>query len=440
MPIYFTFSLLKRIRFTQISWCVLLLSGLACRLAQAPATPTPPPTAVVIASPSPQALPASPTPAVSPSPSPQPTPSPDPQCAPPSGAVPTLAAAPFNAYGDQVLRLLNAGIKPEALRRALEEAGIASQPSPLLSGDLDGDGKLDLALSIFDPQSTSFPPASAVIVFRCEQGTYRQVHRQDRPQGSHLWHFADLNASGGGELVVSWAQCGVATCFEELQILEWDGAGLANRLQGSTAELAFPLIQVADHDQDGFFDLEISASSPGSVGAGPPRNSLNRWTYRPESRAWLFAEQELSPSNFRVHVLQDAETAAKAGRFEQALADYQRVILDDSLQDWADPLAERQSLQAYARFRIVVVFWRMQQPENADQAYQELRQSTPGTTSQIAFAEMAGVFLKEARAGGLEQGCTAVEAYANAHTNQVLLPLNSFGYATPGFTAADLCP
>jgi hypothetical protein len=344
------------------------------------------------------------------------------------------------AYADQILSLLNEGAPPGVLRRVLEEAGIASQPSPLLPGDLDGDAKIDVAVSIFDPQSTNFPPASAVIVYRCEQGAYRQLYRQDRPQGSHLWYFTDMNASGGDELVISWAQCGVATCFEDVQILEWDGAALSNRLEGSTAELAFPLIEVTDWDQDGILDLEVSASGPGSAGAGPPRNSLNRWTYQPQNRAWQFAGQTLQPSNFRIHALHDAEAAARAGRFEQALADYQRVILDDSLQDWVDPLVERQNLQAYARFRLVVVFWRIQQPENADQAAQELRQSAPGTAAQVAFAEMAGVFLQEARTGGLEQGCAAVEAYANAHTSQVLLPLNSFGYASPGFTAADLCP
>jgi tetratricopeptide (TPR) repeat protein len=449
---YFTFSLPSWVRFKQIYWLILILAGLACRFGTAPANPSPDlsPTPPAQPSPSPHSIPPSATPpsatppSVTPSLAPSPTAAatlpPDPICVPPGSAQTALTPGEFRALGDKILSFLNAGASPDELKSALDDLGIASQPTALLSGDLDGDGKTDLAVSVFDPTSSSFPPASALLVYLCEPGAYRQVFDDYRPLSSHLWYFMDMNANGGGELVVSWAQCGVHTCFEDVQILVWDGAALVNRLEGSSSELAFPFIQMVDGDQDGVYDLEINATGPGSVGAGPPRNSLNRWSYQAGSDRWQFAGQDLLPSNFRIHVLNDADAAARAGSFQQALADYLRVILDDSLQDWVDPVRERSDLQAYARFRLVVLYWRMDQPESAEQAYQEMTQSIPANAAQFAFAEMADAFLRAARSGGLEPGCAAVEAYASAHSDQVLAPLNSFGYAAPGITAADLCP
>lgn len=375
------------------------------------------------------------TPTMLPSPAQQPA-----LCPVEASTAPSFVHGPFAALPEEILDFLNAGAGPQGLRQALEQAFIASQPLSVLEADLTGDGWLDLAVSIFDPTSSLFPPASMLLLVTCEQDRYQQALAERRENGAHLWFFQDLNADGRAELVVSWASCGAHTCFDEVQILGWDGSRVSSLLDGSTADLAYPLVELSGPDAEGMYGLRITASGPGSVGAGPPRSSIWLWLYNPATARWLPAGGTPQPSEFRIHVLHDAEAAAGAGLLEQALADYRRVVLDDGLQEWIDPGAERASLSAYARFRQVVVFWRLDQPGRAEQVYQELAQSVQPGGAQQPYAEMADAFLQQARLGGLETGCRAVESYAQAYTEQVLLPLNAYGYANRGFTAADLCP
>jgi hypothetical protein len=61
---------------------------------------------------------------------------------------------------------------------------------------------------------------------------------------------------------------------------------------------------------------------------------------------------------------------------------------------------------------------------------------------QEAYAVMAMEFLTGFAAGGEEEGCLAVEAFAEQYPNLVLDNLGSdvYGYTNPDYTAEDLCP
>jgi len=112
------------------------------------------------------------------------------------------------------------------------------------------------------------------------------------------------------------------------------------------------VINLLDSQGDGVYDLEISSGGFGSVGAGPQRSKSIVWPYNPSTGRWQDPQERLDSSNYRIHVLQDADQAAREHHFEQALPGYGRVVDDTGLIDWVEPELEKPSLAAYALFKI----------------------------------------------------------------------------------------
>jgi hypothetical protein len=249
----------------------------------------------------------------------------------------------------------------------------------------------------------------------------------------------DLDADGRADLVVGRGICGAHTCSETLNILSWDGTSIVNRFEGTSAELPSPIIEAKDLDGDGVYQLEITGTEYGSVGAGPTRARTWIWAYDPASWGWHKTEEVLGDPKYRIHMLLDAEDSAKNGGLDQALLLYERVIADSSLQDWNDPPMEDANLGAYARLKMFMIYLIQGQADLAQIVYTEMADHFPAGTAQHAFVEMADAFQQGFSSYDLVAACEQVEKYATEHPDAVLTPLNSFGYANPTFTAGDLC-
>jgi len=367
-----------------------------------------------------------------------------PQCVIPvvSGDEIIIAPREFVDYPQAILGVLNLGLTFSGLEEVLEAAGVANQPVSVATGDLDADGKDDVVVSIFDPASPLVPPAGVLLIFTCERDHYvlaAEMPTGEGAGGPKIWFLQDLNADGAGEVVVSTATCGAHTCFEKVRVIAWDGAAFGNRLEMDTSALPFPLVEITDPEGDGIYALEVTGSGFGSVGAGPQRPLIVRASYDPDTQTWRKSAEIMGPSSYRLHVLHDADRAAAAGDYQTALAGYQRVVADPTLEDWLDPASERLNLSAYARFKMVLVYSLLGQEDFVQVVLDEMRAAYPAGSPQSAYLAMAERFLEASGSGGFPAGCAAVENYAESHTQEILLPLNSFGYANPGYTAADLC-
>lgn len=412
--------------------------------------------ALPIASPSPTAPPPSQTPipdtpTVTPVPlthtPPPPTLTPtavNPVCVPEGDPPPLAVGSPEGAVGP-IREFLNAGGTPAALDAALYDAGIASQPVAVAAEDLTGDGKREVVVALVDPTVQAIAPPGRLLIYVCRSGAYELALDQesgDQRGSPHLWYVQDLDAEPGAEVVVSEPLCGAHTCYEFVRLLDWTGAGFENRLAGQTDDLPYPDVRVVDPDGDGVYDLEILGGAVGSVGAGPQRSLTRVWRHDSVTGRWEVAEERLAEADYRVHVLHDAGAAAEAGDYQEALRLYRQVIDDETLRDWAEPEAERATLSAYARFRIMVVYAVMGEADFAETAYRELRQAVPEGSAQRAYVEMAQAFLEAYRADRLEAGCAAARAYAESHAEAVLEPLGpaAFGYANPAYEPQDVCP
>lgn len=371
---------------------------------------------------------------------------PDSFCLPQQETEP-LAQASFEDYPSAILSYLNAGGSVAALQERLTELEIGNDPLAATAGELTGDDKLDVVVSFINDRSQSFPPQGALLVFICNAESYSLEHYEISEQGFEppaIIHIRDLNANGLGELITSNAICDAHTCYEDVKIWEWTANGFENRLNGTTIDLPFPDIQITDYDQDGVYQLEATGSGPGSISAGPPRDRTRIFTYNQQTGFWDFAEENLGPSNFRVHVLHDADIASRNGNYPLAQVFYDQVINDSELVDWMPEEHENEliNLQAYARYKLVVVYTLMEQQENAQRVFEAMVSIYPEGSDQRGYMEMAQTFLNLYNGTNLDAACNAVHQYAAINLAKVLTPLGQevFGTSNPNYSPLDVCP
>ena len=367
-----------------------------------------------------------------------------PQACLPSGNPPPLVEKYFDIYPVEILSFLNAGGSAADLDQDLYSLGIANLPVPIDVADMTGDGMEDVVVSIFDPGSVLQPPTGLLLIYICDQPGYRLAYQEDtRPdQGAPgIRYLQDLNADGKAELVTSSASCGAHTCFEQVQLISWEDGKFSNRLEGETADLPYPTIYLEPAQDEGIYNLHISGSGFGSVGAGPQRNITRIWSYEPGARRWLFSSTTNEPSSYRIHVLHDANAALEAGEYQAALLLYNRAISDSTLLDWENPAEEQAWITAFARFQLVVIYTLQDQGSFADLIVNEMSVAYNQEKPQHGYYEMTMLFLEGFQRGGEEEGCTAARKYASDYV-ELLEPLGpqTFGYGNPSLTLQDLCP
>ncbi len=357
----------------------------------------------------------------------------------------TLDTTSFNNYPESIQGFINGGATPKELDQALYEAGVENQPIGVASADMTGDGKTDMVVSIFNPSSDNIPPSGKLLIYICENGQYKLEYEQisEKVWGAPgIRYLQDLDADGRAELVESSPTCGASTCFEDVKVQVWNGSGFRNRFEGNSTDLPFPDIHISDPENDGYYQIEIVASGFGSVGAGPQRNVSRVWSYHPDSGLWVPGRDIMGPSNYRIHVLYDAESATRQGNYPEALQLYGRVVHDTTLDDWVDPEKERSDLGAYALFKTAIVYLLQGQDDFAQTTFKQLASAYPAGTPQHAYVEMAATFQSAYQNNDFAAACAVAREFAATHDEQIFTPLGSlsFGYANPDYTPHDVCP
>lgn len=363
-------------------------------------------------------------------------------CVQPQQAAPLAFNYPEAA--GQIAAYLNQGGTLAQLDADLYEAGVLSLPLGTAEADLNGDGWLDVVVSLYDPASSYSPPEGTLLIYVCQEKTFQLVYRQVSDEftgGQGLVFVQDLNGDGVTDLLTSSSTCGAHTCYEDIQVLIWNGLEFSNRLAEPSSELPYPEANILDPDGDGIFDLEVTASGIGSVGAGPQRGERWIWRYQPDSGVWKVVEKTLLASSYRVHVLHDALQAAREQDFNQALLGFQRVISDASLEDWADPAAEQAALAAYARLQMITIFSHTGQAGMAQAVYQEMAASLGATTAEAALASLAQGFLDRVQDAEVSAACGETRSLAGGYELELTGALGTaaFGYGNPEFAIQDIC-
>lgn len=368
----------------------------------------------------------------------------DSRCVELSGHEP-LPETYFENYPNVILSYLNEGAAPTELETELFQQGILARNTFVKVIDLTGDLKDDLILSIIDSTSLTVPPAGALLIFTCQGSQYALTHIEQSGEffGTPiLIHIQDMNVDGYIDVIFSSPKCGAHTCFEDTQILSWSGFSFEKKLDGSTSELPSPNIQITDFNQDGIYDFEVVSGGYGSAGAGPQRSKTLVWRYDDGSGLWVLAEESLGASNYRIHMIHDADAAMRRGEYQVALLLYDQAINNANLLDWQDPPQEQLNLGAYARFKIVVGYAFQDDVNSARSFLDNVKGIYPRGIAQLAFMDMAELFLDTYEEEGAQKACEAVVVFAAEKADIILAPLGQgiYGYANPNYNPFDICP
>jgi len=377
-----------------------------------------------------------------------PTPTPTPTWAPPASpnciqpsSHGDLVVTSYENTPHEILVYLNEGATPEELAVELMQKEINIDQRPVVVDDLTGDGLFEVIVTILNPQS---PPQGALLIYTCQGDRYALTHIESTGvfvRAPLVIFIGDINADGLNELITSSSSCGAHTCFEDVLILSWTGSYFESRLEGDTSDLPYPNVQLTDYDRDGVYDFEATGTAIGSVGAGPQRDLIKVWKYDESTGYWILDSETFGPSNFRIHIVHDADEAMRRGEYQIAFLLYQQVISDNKLLDWMSPDYERMNLSAYAYFKQVVATAFLGDIEQATDIFADMTVIYQGQ-DLYSYAEMALAFLEGFAAGGAQEGCLTAQRFAAQHSSTILVPLGSsvYGYFNTDYEPEDICP
>jgi hypothetical protein len=175
----------------------------------------------------------------------------------------------------------------------------------------------------------------------------------------------------------------------------------------------------------------------------------------------------IPPPVYRFHAVQDGDDASYFGQYDRALAFYQQAIFDEALEWWSlaryeyeaarhcgggyltlPPLPspdadERPRLEAYSRYRILLLHTVRGYMPEAKVVYDTLQRKFPAERAGHVYAEMASVFWNDYNVShSIRTACSRAIAYANDHSAAILNPLGAqfYGFFRPQLRAGRYLP
>ena len=357
-----------------------------------------------------------------------------------------IAPADFDGYAGAIGGFLNAGGTAEALRSIVTNASsINAQFGGVWSFDLTGDGDRETIVSIFDPLGEVFGPVptGALLIYGCFDRVAPLLYQDAGQPMLQVKDVGDFIGAGrGGELATIRSECGAHTCFDTFDVLGWNGAAFVS-LMGDRLQMPSPTYSLANLDGDAALEIQAVSGPIGSIGAGPQRTLTESWGWN--GAQFVKVSQAVSPPEYRIHAVHDADDLLLSGNFAGASEMYSRVIADETLRDWLLEIGvekpdDRANLTAYAWYRIVIANVRLGDVTAAQAAFDRLSADFPAGAPGHEYQQLAQVFwAKYTETNSLGEACIAANAHANEATDAID-GLNAFGYANRQYVAKDMCP
>ena len=360
------------------------------------------------------------------------------------------APAAFNGYPEAIRAYLNAGGSSKALATLLHNASsINDKFGSVRSFDLIGDGVPETIVSIFNPTSALPVPSGLLLIYGCAHQQAQLLYAassadsESMPQVVKVGNL--IGAQRGGQIATLTSTCGANTCFDALDVLGWNGQTFVSLL-GSPLSLPAATYTFTQTAADPALEIEAQGGVVGSIGAGPQRTEKQIWKWN--GAQYVKVSSTLSPVEYRIQAVYEADDAFKAGDYQPAIDWYTRVINDDTLKDWLTEINypkahDRDTLTAYARFRLLLIGL-LRGDVNAHDQLDQLTNAYPDGNPVHLTQQMAQVFWDKYQATkDFKAACAVADAFANSGDNgQYLIvdDLNLFGYTNRMYTSDDMCP
>lgn len=332
-----------------------------------------------------------------------------------------------------ILRYLNEG-GPLSGLLPLTRTYFGRTNGSVLFKDLNGDQTEEIALSYVFVNEDGFPVSALLVIFECENGKYTQKFENfgDSVYKAVILAAEDLIGIGFPQLLVAHTWIGTA-CDDYVSVIGWNGKQWENFF---TTYLYCPAyIRVNDLNGDGLKELIITARNQGNLETGIGRQLTE--TYGWDGAQFVLRTRVFHPSPYRIHVLQDAQLAVDAGDFRQAIRHYERAATVRALketpsidQDIDDFKAAFNYQTAFANFRLVTLWLKVERPDRARSVINRMKVQYPASTAGNEFLELAQLFLKEVEGGAsLKLACEAVTAKIDVdYPDELVGPVGAIGF------------
>jgi tetratricopeptide (TPR) repeat protein len=323
-----------------------------------------------------------------------------------------------------------------------------------------------------------------VAIFACADGHYGEIFRLY--PGENIFSpvevgVRDLNRNGVRDIVVVSEWWGAHNYTMDVQVFEWNGESIVNRMAqdinhpyqemgrlygyGGSASMFNGYLRMEDVDSNGTIELLLSGGAEGGLMANmsaPQLWETHTWMWN--GSVYTFVDVTFSEPMYKYQAVVAADLYSQMDQYDRALELYNRAIYDDSLDAWnavwneygamgggfdvyptkpPQDYEQGERIKAYARFRIMVLKYLSGEDMAAEQQYQSNLQIHDESNAGHAYAELATVF-REAylKNSSIQDGCRAVQGYAELHEEKVLWPLGSgvYGESNPSYHPEDLCP
>ena len=375
---------------------------------------------------------------------------------------------------EPVGQFLNDGGSPGRLPQLLGEQGFTVAPSVVLQ-DLTNDGVPEVLVRAYES-----------LVFACENGRFINRLPPSLQVGESVpapWsdRIADMNANGMPDLVLAHEFWGAHNYTLSVEIYEWDGATFRTLIADERTDAPFARngygergvaamyngnLALVDVDANGTIELLLEGGLEGGLDAqlngGPQRSERHIWMWN--GLEFILQDVSFSPATYRYQAIQDGDDASLVGDFDGAMSSYKAAIEDADLEGWnpawlgldslvgegtpaptfppADP-DERPRLEAYARFRMLLIELARGRLDEAENQLRILKAGFGQDSSAYPFVELSEiVWDAHLDTQGMGRACSLAIDYASAHEEQVLAPLGStyYGFLNRDYDPQDICP
>ena len=316
--------------------------------------------------------------------------------------------------------------------------------------DLTGDGQVEWLVVLQQQTGAVFGPLGDVAVITPAGLAYRHYDKFVDDGGFRLptiEYSGDMTGDNLPEVAILTEFCGAHTCNHFYDIVGAPTGTVQSLVPTVGGEFPHPAISMmssevtfADDTADGRIDLIQHGGFISSVGAGPyQRGYTEVWGWSPTQAQFVSAETILDPSNYRFHLLYEANDLFDAGEYAVAIPKYVEVVENENLEDGVG-LINQESTYAYSRqfaaFRLMVAYMQLGDMDKATVWSDWLYSNYPDTAIEdavITFWEDYNFNHSVAAA------CTAVTIILNT-LDEPTGPLADLGYALPSLTAESVCP
>ncbi len=402
------------------------------------------------------------------------------ECPSPSGRTPTISSSGpgvtvVEIFEPQILDYLNNVGSATGLQAALSDLALLdgawiARPQ-VETIDVTGNKLPDVVVELTFYEEGQYSEG-ALIVFMCQDGQFvsqilgsfaGQVLSSNDPDGIRA--VRDMNMDGIPEIVHSYISiAGTHAYFiREFHIFAWDGQKFVDYIEvdpeGSVAYADSGDGVIRDTDGDGTLELVLAmAISEAYPDLGPQRARSDIWAWN--GYTFTLNRWEYTAPEFRIHAIWDGDDASIFGDHDKALAFYQQAVFDEELFGWSqgrlwpdreyggsptptsDP-DERPRLNAYGRYRILLLHAVRGFHAEAQIVYDTLQEKFPEGAVGHPYAELATIFwdeYNESRDVGL--ACDMAANYAADHSYEILtfLGRDFYGAGQREYDPEDICP